>query len=464
MRLRLELSDFTGIDGAFAEYRKLNPDIRTIALIEAGEALIHTDPAQVGTDYSPDDDAYEFTQALSRADDAPALRVSVAVPVSVVLGEIWRAGKNFLVLLVATAIVAFLFLDVGSVLQRRQAPAQAQAPPADAVIGDRLTLIRPAYFLVVFLDMLCISFLPQHAAAEAAAAGLPVSWASWPFTIYFIAFAAALIPAGRYAEGGDLKRLIAGGAALALAGMLLLAAGPGFWSVLAGRGISGLGQGLLLIGIQSYLLSVVPSERRTQGQAVQVIGYNGALIAGSAIGALLAVFIGQREVFVAAAAIGALALIYLWRLVPPTRLAPSAEPAAAETGAIAGPAADAGRLALHPRAGADRHFLQAGAVWRDHVRDPAGPGGRRLRAGGHRPAPDAVCRRHPGLDLLRRPAGRPTRQRAFGPRHRLDQRRPRHDSGRRGHGRLRPVGGTWTRRCRHELAGRRSRLSSIRGW
>lgn len=336
VRLRLELADFTGIDRAFAEYRRLNQDIRTIALIRAGEALIHTDPGQVGISYSADDDAYEFTQALSGADDAPTLRVAVSVPVSVVLSEIWRAGKNFLVLMVATAIVAFLFLDVGSVLQRRQSQVQAQAPPPAADVGDRLTLIRPAYFLVVFLDMLCISFLPQYAAAEAAAAGLPAGWASWPFTVYFIAFAAVLIPAGRYAEGGDLKRLIAGGAACALAGMLVLAAGPGFWSVLVGRGVSGLGQGLLLIGIQSYLLSVVPPERRTQGQAVQVIGYNGALISGSAIGALLAVFIGQREVFVVAAAIGALALVYLWRLVPATRLAPSAEPAAAETGAFAG--------------------------------------------------------------------------------------------------------------------------------
>jgi predicted MFS family arabinose efflux permease len=144
------------------------------------------------------------------------------------------------------------------------------------------------------------------------------------------------MPAGRYAEGGDLKRLIGWGAALSAAGMLMLALLPGFWALLAGRAVGGLGQGLLLIGIQSYLLSVVPPDRRTQGAAVQVIGYNGALISGSAIGALLAVFVGVHMVFAIAAAIGGLALVYLWRLVPATVAAAPSDAAGMQAGLVAG--------------------------------------------------------------------------------------------------------------------------------
>ena len=92
------------------------------------------------------------------------------------------------------------------------------------------------------------------------------------------------------------------------------------------RCASGIGQGSFLIGLQSYLVSVTPKEKRTLGNAVKVNGRNAGLIAGTAIGALLFSYLDYRSVFIIASALTLLGILFLWTFVPHAKEIPVGKP------------------------------------------------------------------------------------------------------------------------------------------
>jgi predicted MFS family arabinose efflux permease len=75
---------------------------------------------------------------------------------------------------------------------------------------------------------------------------------------------------------------------------------------------------VFLIGLQSYLLAVTPENRRTEGASVKVVGRNSALIVGSAIGALLYVYLDYKRLFLIGSILSVVGLVYLLLLVPKT--------------------------------------------------------------------------------------------------------------------------------------------------
>ena len=310
----LALSSFSGLDDALAAYRRIDPDITWVAVIENGKVALHTDPARIGRPYVAEGGVYEFSVPL-RGPTAAGLRVAAAVPVAVVLRAVWSSSRNFLALFVACGLIALIFLPAGrAIAERGGRRRRAAVPPDDDVVVEathRLAILRAAYFLGVFVDAVSLSFLPQWSTSAAQAAGLSPAAGSWPFTISFVVLTAALLPAGRYAARGSLKRLMTMGLLCTAAGPLIIAAIPGFATICVGRGLSGFGQALLLVAVQSYGLAVSGWERRTQAVSIQVYAFSGGLICGGAIGGLLAALIGERETFLIGGGIGVAALAYV---------------------------------------------------------------------------------------------------------------------------------------------------------
>ncbi len=327
VELGIKLEDISGINEAFRATRSSNPDVNAIALIRNDRSVFHTDEEMIGHFYIPESNSYEYVTPLNRDTEGREdykLKVAVSIPIDVVTRAILGSAKNFFVLFLACSLISLIFLDVSTQLVSsfdiRESAVAAESKSVDQTFqrSFRLTLsiIKPAYFLIVFVSALSVSFLPRLVVELLSLTTSPIASLSLPFTIYYALFAIVLVPAGQYAERGSLKRLMGLGFVAEVVGLFLLAMTDNYWILTVGRAVSGIGQGLFLIGLQSYLLVVTPEKRRTEGAAVKVIGRNSALIAGSAIGALLYAYLDYKMLFLIASILSAVGLAYLLFLVP----------------------------------------------------------------------------------------------------------------------------------------------------
>lgn len=309
MGFHLDLQQLQGVDRAFGEYRRLNPDIGAVALIVDDRIAIHTDPFMVGRPWQTDASTYEYRVDVTPPGNPQRVSIAVTLPEDIVYGRILRNAKNFLALFVASAFLANLFLQLAETLRRTEL--------VRSVTGEEraLALVKPVFYLAMFVEHLIYPFLPQHVQAELAAQNLPEGFAGLVVTTYYLCFALILVPAGWLTQRFGSRRPMAFGLALTTVGLCVLLL-PGLASLVIGRALGGIGQGLLLIGVQSYILAVAAPERRTQGAAIIVFGFQGGMIAGMAIGSLLVVNLGPQGVFALAAVAAAATAIYALTMIP----------------------------------------------------------------------------------------------------------------------------------------------------
>ncbi|GLQ32872.1 MFS transporter [Litoribrevibacter albus] len=335
----VHLEDLAGIDRMLDKYKSGNRTIEAIALIKGDTNLAHTDPTQVGKPYQVLEDCYEYVNDLGQEQgENIKFRVAVNIPTDVLIRTILSSTKAFIVLFIACALLAWIFLNAGTslieLLDKRAQNASSHSnaashtnanSKASAGAEDKegsisfeigLNLVQPAYFMVVLVNALFVPFLPKLIADMAANSGSSFATASMPFTLYYLFFALVLIPAGQYAERGNLKKLMTVGFLAEFIGMMLIFLSDDYWIVALARIFSGIGQGLFLIGLQSYVMVITPKNQRSRGHAVKVVGRNSALIAGTAIGALLYAYIDYRMIFLMASMVSLLSIAYLWNLVP----------------------------------------------------------------------------------------------------------------------------------------------------
>jgi predicted MFS family arabinose efflux permease len=375
LELGIDMQDVSGIDQALQDYKDRNPDISAIALTEDDIALSHTDQALIGGRYATPKNSLEHVNQLPPPNSGRLLKVAVSIPANIIFNTIKGSAKAFLVLFIACGLISLIFLNAGTAylqvaakdhkaiditqplpefiqhilasgvitteqkahldqvgrehllgvdeqaaLERLNALIQSGEVKLEKAVDMSfeigLNLIKPAYFLIVFVSALSISFLPQWINEFARQTGSSLATASLPFTLYYLVFALALIPSGQYAERGDVKKLMGIGFAAELLGLVVLALSHHYWLLTLGRISSGMGQGIFLIGLQSYVTAVTPRDKRSLGHAVKVTGRNAALIAGSAIGALLVAYMDYRTLFMVSSVITVIAMLYLQRLVP----------------------------------------------------------------------------------------------------------------------------------------------------
>jgi MFS family permease len=322
---KLHFNDFDGLGRTFSEFRRVNAEINEAALIEDGSVRIATDPTRLGRTWVSDQRNFEYKIGLSRADEQRRVDLAVTVPRDVVFERVLRSVKNFAALFVASAFLAGLFLQVASSLQGHKADRQAGATAPQQSAGDAaLIIVKPVFFLAVFLDSLTYAFLPKFMQEAATAEGISVASAARPFTAYYLCFALSLLPAGNLADRYGPKPLILSGMLLAGAAVAGMIVPLGLNELTILRGLAGIGQGMLLIGVQSYILAVASPEKKTQGAAIIVFGFQGGMISGMALGSLLVTQLQPQGVFAIAGAVAVATILYSLLLLPRAEQKPQA--------------------------------------------------------------------------------------------------------------------------------------------
>ena len=311
--LGLSLDDFEGIDTMLLEYQAVNEEISYITLVERNAIRIHTDSDFVGDKFVAPTRDFNYMLDLSDRGEQTVLRIGVGIPRQTVYTQLLRNIKNFVVLFLATVFVAWLLLRILYTIDTDRSGRLVSAD-SSKIIG----LIYPVFFLANFMEGLLASFLPQYLQGISTSSGLESGSAvAAIFTCYFAAYALILVPAGRYAQHrGGVRRLLIAGALLYMLSMILLALVSNIYLLYGVRILAGLGQGIIFIATQSHILHNSDSSSTTENFTIIVYGYNGGIIAGSTIGGLLVVSIGQTRIFFLAAGIALLLFLYIWMRIP----------------------------------------------------------------------------------------------------------------------------------------------------
>lgn len=308
----LNIWEIDGIDDLLKNYRSLNPDLAHAAIIVDGTIRFHTDGGAVGRPWTSNPQHYEYISDMTQPGGRD-IKLAVAIPSDIVMRQTIRSVKNFAALFIASALMAGVFLQIAGSLRRL---ASHEGAGGDAAL---LNLAKPVFFIAVASEHLAYSFLPQYVTGLAEAAGLPSDYASAPFTLYYLFFALSLVPSGHLSQRFGARPMMVWGLLASGAGLAALATTPDFTMICIARALSGIGQGMLFIGVQSYILDTASEDRKTRGAAIIVFGFQGGMITGMAIGSLLVTHIGQADVFKLAAAIAFLMAFYTVLVVPGAR-------------------------------------------------------------------------------------------------------------------------------------------------
>lgn len=310
----LSFDEFTGIIGLVEDYKRLNPEIRAAAVLIDDKIRAHSAPLPKEGAWRTHSSDFEFAVDLTKPDDPVHLRVVVAMPKDVVYRQVMRSAKNFVALFVASAFIAALFMGVARSLQYVSHNVAALDPEERE--KATLNLVKPVFFLAVFVEHLNYAFLPQLMHEIAAKAGLSTAYASLPFLGYYLCFALALIPAGRLNATLGSRKLIIAGLAMAGGGIAMLMAIQSIEIAIVARALAGLGQGTLFIGVQAYVLANSSPNRKTQAGSAIVFGFQAGMIAGMAIGSLLVSYIDVTGVFQLGTAIALTTMCYAAAVLP----------------------------------------------------------------------------------------------------------------------------------------------------
>jgi MFS family permease len=311
---KLSLEEFEGVNEMLSDYKRLNPDISAAAVVVDGRSLYHTDRRHVGKQWTSAPGVYEIAIKLSSDNDPSRISLNVEIPKSIIYWQVGRSVKNFAALFLASAFFAVLFLELGRALQRmHQAHMSGQGSRQS---GAEISLVKPAFFLAVFLENLTYAFLPQFMRDVVASYGISSAYTSAPFMAYYLCFALALLPAGRLESRIGSRKLIVGGLLLSGATYIVMVTTQSFPMIMLARALAGIGQGALFIGVQSYTLANSSADRRTEAAGVIVFGYQAGMLSGMAIGSLLINHIGVTGVFMLGAVVAVVASFYTLIAVP----------------------------------------------------------------------------------------------------------------------------------------------------
>lgn len=315
VRFNLNVEEIQGLDEIFDSYLNLNPDISAAGLALDGLVTV-TDQELAHADWIPWSGTYHYIVDLTPPGGNREISVFVSVPEGVVYQTVIRSVKNFAALFIASAFLSGVFMQLAQTLQRTRSASGRERAIGNGTGEAALSIVKPVFFLAVLVEHLTYAFLPQYFHDIVTASGLSDSFVSAPFMAFYLFFALALVPAGHFAQRFNAKPLMYAGLLLAAVGLFLLALPLDIYAMILARALSGVGQGMLFIGVQSYILTVASPDRKTRGAGIIVLGFQGGMISGMAIGSLLVTYIGSQNVFLVAAAVAAAVALYALLIVP----------------------------------------------------------------------------------------------------------------------------------------------------
>ena len=335
LQLGLSLSDFDELEEMFKEYRIDDPNL-LIALSENTRYTLHTTETEIGATLRPIADSFVFICFLEGGNTRSCMpqeilsaqqskqKLHVGVPNKVIYEKLQSSIRNFAVLFIASAFLSkILFELIGTLMEKARRSITDENMKQHLQEKFRLGTIQPLYYMGVFVFGLPLSFLPKYFSDLAQIAHANPTTVSALFTVFFASYAIALVPAGRYADRKGVKPVLVAAAVLIFISMLIMISFPDIYVMFLSQTLNGLAQGMLFIGVQSYVLAAVSGTQRTKGAAVIVFSYNGGLISGLPIGALLAVYTDVIGVFTVGATIALLMIVYSFFLVPKIETSPA---------------------------------------------------------------------------------------------------------------------------------------------
>ena len=242
--LGLNLEDISGVNQALIDYHQRNPELDSVALTLNGEVAYHSNQELIGGQWSEPQNSFVYQQALvpeGQNSSEGQVSLVLAVPKSVVYSRVARNVKNFAVLFLATVFLTALFFKLSVVLEERKRKKEMSEsvtavtdasglealrelePDSDSSKSFRLALLRPLFFVAVFLEAMNASFLPQLIQGVSVLSGLGAEFTAQVFILFFLAFALTLVPAGKFAEIHGSRGLLLTGSILTASSQLLLA-------------------------------------------------------------------------------------------------------------------------------------------------------------------------------------------------------------------------------------------------
>ncbi|HEY1180360.1 MAG TPA: MFS transporter [Phytomonospora sp.] len=190
-----------------------------------------------------------------------------------------------------------------------QTPAPGTAAPARWAPVFALALAM----VVVTSDLMLAAVALPGIGAEL---GVGPAATAWVLLGYALPMAAAAIPAGRWADRADIRKVFLLSMIGVGAASVLVAAAPTFWSLIAARFLQGLAGSLVLSVYMPIVAAAVAPDRRGRaiGYIITVMTIGsmiGAPLGGLAVGAF-----GWRGLFLLKLPVVAAALWLGWRAIP----------------------------------------------------------------------------------------------------------------------------------------------------
>lgn len=308
-------NDFSGFDTLLDTYRAESQDISHLYLLRNEKVLV----SSISDEYQHAQAACGGPGALNNRNqfivnclpiDNSPYQILVQTPWAKVYGKIWNSSRNFLVLFIASALISNLFLNALLSIQRLGSrPEKRQKSRFQCAVEPHLALelVKPIFALGILTEAINLAFLPAYLESIFANSEWSVSSV---FGIYFVCFAAILIPAGRWAEANKLKSMMWISLVISALALLGMAFTQDPLSIMVLRGLAGIGQGILFISVQSYLIEIERQSPDVSGPRQLVIGFNISTVSGAAIGALLMPMLGEKAVFILGSIIGLACAFY----------------------------------------------------------------------------------------------------------------------------------------------------------
>ena len=201
--------------------------------------------------------------------------------------------------------------------QAKQFAARYHLLSKDKILDVSITDARIPLFIFSFAEELQKSFLPLFMAeyysagdifSQSIMQGLPIS--------VFMFVIAALTPfAGKLVERFGNKNLFLAGILPAIIGYLICFLASNGNEIVLGRAITAVGYASITISCQSYIAAAVDTKNRARGMAVFVGVLMTATMCGTAVGAILADWLGYKPIFLIAMVFSGIAGFLGWSML-----------------------------------------------------------------------------------------------------------------------------------------------------
>lgn len=304
-KMDLDIKDISKIDEVFDNYILNNKEISSISLEMDRERIFYSSNRALSK-VEINDKSKNLNYSKTQGSTIITLKVSKKA----IYRKLWDGIKNFIVLFVASIIMAVLFLNVLFSLKKKNNLALLEDS------NYLLEIIKPVYFIGVFVEALNSSFLPQFFKEISQRSNLGDSFTSLLFTVFFISYGFILVPAAILCNKKGIKFVIMLSLLLTGIGSILMALSMNYYLMFIIRLLIGLAQGMLLIAVQLYILKADSGANKTKSLAIIVIQYYSGRIAGTAIGALAFSYISASGIFYLGGIVSLFIMIYTLRLIP----------------------------------------------------------------------------------------------------------------------------------------------------